>query len=303
MKKRNFSVVGILFFIISANNFNGTLEVNAYSYNDVYYGMSIDENNSVDFISYEEFHAYDGTSIINKAYVPYNFENILTTSSLEKNLTPVEDYQYEMFPYSAICIVNGFFDTNNDGIADIMRTGTGAIVGPKTILTSSYLIFDQNYNWMTNIEIIPGRYKISDDNEIFPFGKITSLAKATVGTYHLTGSVNDAWALLDLNYDIGSYTGYFGTSYTDISVNSSIKLIGYHGDLNMNMGYGIGNVTYLETYQFRHNCYVSSGTTGAPLMYGMNVVGVHFGQINSSENIAFKVSSYIVGWINERNSE
>ena len=218
----------------------------------------------------------------------------------EDNRTQLNNSQYLLFPYSAVCIVKGYFDTDGDGDSDVVYTGTGALVGPSTVLTNSTLVYHSTYGWKKKTEVIPARYKTSDGTIVNPFGVISNVTGASIGNFHNTGSPNDAWAILDLGVDIGNDTGYFGTTSTDISVGSAIKLIGYHGDLDMNMAYGTGNVTYLETYKFYHNCDATSGTVGSPLLFGMNMVGIHFGGLNANNDIACKISSFIVGWINDR---
>lgn len=90
-------------------------------------------------------------------------------------------------------------------------------------------------------------------------------------------------------------------SSTAISVGSIVRLYGYHGDIPDQISYGPGTVTYLETYKFYHNCDAISGSSGGPITYGTTtVVGIHSGGVNQNEDAACKVSSYIVGWINER---
>lgn len=288
-------------------SFNTPSSMVAKAADGEYYGMSIDENNNIDYITYDEYHAYDNLSLNNEMYLPENViisqinNNLLPAAIIgDDNRTQISDSQYQMFPYSAICMVKGYFDTDGDGIADTLYAGTGAIVGPKTVLSSPRLIYRSEYGWAIKTEVLPATYKTSEDITVNPYGIIEDFTKLTVGMYHNTGDPNDAWAILDLATDIGSQTGYFGTNSTDITLNSEIKLIGYCGDFNMNIAHTQGIVTHLETYKFYHNCDTGSGSMGSPLLFGMNMVGIHLGSIDTNNNSACKISSYIVGWINER---
>lgn len=119
--------------------------------NNEIFGMSIDENNNVDYITYDEFHKYDNLNISNEAYistkVDQNMINGISSTLIfgEDNRTQLNNSQYSLFPYSAVCIVKGYFDTDGDGDSDVVYTGTGVFVGPSTVLTCNHIMYNKDH--------------------------------------------------------------------------------------------------------------------------------------------------------------
>lgn len=245
---------------------------------------------------------YDGDVVSTEPYILGNdvapIEPTLIFGNDDRII--LSNSQYSLYPFKSVCYISLSFDTDNDGNADCFTYGTGALVGHKTVLTASHVLFHTQYHvWPKSIEVIPGGYK-NNNTMIKPNGFTTSYSKLTVGTYYNTNNQNDDWWLIDLNTDFGSTLGYMGVS-SALNINDNIRLYGYHSDLNGKMAYGRGNVTYLETYKFRHNCDAIAGSSGGPITLGSNVVvGIHSGGYDSNQDVACKVSNYIVGWINDR---
>ena len=63
-------------------SFNTPSSMVAKAADGEYYGMSIDENNNIDYITYDEYHAYDNLSLNNEMYLP---ENVII-SQINNNL-------------------------------------------------------------------------------------------------------------------------------------------------------------------------------------------------------------------------
>lgn len=212
----------------------------------------------------------------------------------------LKESQYTKFPFRTICYIKLHFDTDGYGVNDLSTYGTGALVGPSTVLTASHVIFHSTKKiWPTKVEVSPGGH-YSNGTFIAPYGTTTTCKKLTVGTYYNTSDPNDDWGFIDLYKDFGSDLGYFGTS-SELSVGDTVRLYGYHGDLNGQLGYGPGSVTNVSTYKFRHNCDAISESSGGPITLGTTtIVGIHSGGYNNDEDQACKVSSYIVKWINDR---
>lgn len=209
--------------------------------------------------------------------------------------------KYTLFPYRAVCRVAAGYDTDGDGYVNFYSIGTGAIVGPHTVLSCSHIFYKTDYGWPIYYEAAPGAYTNQTTGSLtFPNGKYSDLKKITIGTYFRTGDANDDWSFIDFNTDFGSELGYFGVS-SSLSQGDTVKLYGYHGDLNGLLGYGTGQVTYCSTYKFYHNCDAISGSSGGPLFKnGTTLVGMHSGGVDSTQDAACKVSSYIASWVQER---
>lgn len=203
------------------------------------------------------------------------------------------------YPYRSVCKIAVKYDEE----ANTIYYGTGFLVGPYTLLTACHVVYNKDYGWFNSISFTFGTYYDNTTNSIVnPYGIVTDWNNASCGSYFATYDANDDWALIDFNTSYGNQLGYFGVSTTAISVGSSVKLIGYHGDLNGNLAYGFGTIKALYDYKFYHTCDTVGGSSGGPIVYGNNIaVGMQHGYFNdSSSAIACKISSYIVGWINER---
>ena len=138
-------------------------------------------------------------------------------------------------------------------------------------------------------------------NSIYKFKCYCNYRSINIGSNVSTGENDDDWAIIDLENDIGSTLGYFGLSSTSINVGTKVRLYGYHGDIPNKISYGPGNITYLETYKFYHNCDAWEGSSGGPITFGnVTVVGIHSGGVDATQDAACKVSSYIVQWIYNR---
>ena len=270
--------------------------------NNEYCGITKYEDGSIEYITYDEYHKYDSATIETISFDASTYSVVQPPIiGGEDTRVQITKEQSKLFPYSAVCAINGYFDSNGDGIEDVVYKGTGALVGPSTILTKSTLVYDNNYGWHKRIEVIPGQY-ITDDGELDEDCEIyTHIKAASIGNHHNTGSPNDAWSILDLGDNIGEIYGYYGVIYTDISLGSEIRMYSYHSDYNMNMAEGTGYVNMLETYKFYHNCDAWEGSSGGPITFGnVTVVGIHSGGVDSTQDAACKVSSYIVQWIYNR---
>lgn len=241
-----------------------------------------------------------------QGYIPIDYANKEEVSNEDlifgnDDRILLTDAQYTQFPYRCVCRIYTAYDENGDGVVENYGYyGTGCLVGPKTILTCSHLMYNSDYGWPMYIEVQIGAHVDSVTEQYVTTAVYTSWNYLTVGTVYNTGDASDDWALLDMNDSIGSTYGYFSVS-TNLSFFNSVKLYGYHGDLNGNMAYGYGLVTFLETYKFRHNCDAIAGSSGAPITYGdTTIVGVHSRGYNAYEDQAYRISSYMVTWVNER---
>lgn len=311
MKKKAFivSIFLIILFSFAPNMMN----VNANESNDII-GYSIDSNRNESFLYENDLHSsmrnYTDSTIDNVF-----FEDVETTNQNngsraiidDDNRVILKDYQYTQQPYRSICRIVITFNE----ISNVAFQGTGFLVGPHTILTNCHVLYDcsndHNYGWFDTISISFGTYKNSNGEIINPYGTITQFTYASCGSFRDTGNVNDDWALLDLNVNIGNELGYFGVT-AESNDNDSVRVVGYSGDLDRKMAYSNGVIFNVNTYKFDHNCDVYSGGSGSPVIKNSNnlVCGIHSGYSyywffgDHYTNHACKISNYIVAWVEER---
>lgn len=285
-----------LFLLSYVGDYNATLDSNRHG--DLF-AISMNRNGSIENHYYSEL-----SSPVVTETQSYNPSSNINSSSIA-NPSPdrygrihLLDGQYTMYPYQCIVKVIAGHDTNGDGVEDETSTGTGVIVGPRTVLSCAHAIL-WNHGWPTSLAIEVGSHR-PGFSYIRYTARYTEWDCLTVGNFWETESANDDWSLLDLDRDIGSLYGYLGVASDLISEGSQVRLHGYYSDLNGNMAYADGPVSSLSDYKFSCICSGGAGTSGGPITYGTDtVVGVVSSGLANLTN-ACRVSPYIVEWIGER---
>lgn len=217
------------------------------------------------------------------------------------------DYgQYAMYyslPYSAVCTFYSTYDTNNDGIGDTTYVGSGFLVGPDKVLTAEENTYHPTYGYATDMYVAPGEH-IEGSTRVRPFG-IHHWISISRGSYHSTQNVNDNWALVKLNSQVGNTAGYLGVSYTGISNGSTVKTIGYNSYSSSQATIYQGIVSSLSTYKFNYSANPPMMANGGPVMDSFlgTVFGIHSSQRTTINNIQYcqacKISIYIKSWIQQ----
>jgi V8-like Glu-specific endopeptidase len=267
-------------------------------------GVNRDRNGLVSPITKDDFLKFENSNLTKTKSFNPDDSKVQIKSKIFGNdeRTQLTENQYSIFPYRCVCIIFANYDTNNDGTPDVFTYGTGVLVGPNVVLSASHVVYSKTYQQWATLEICPGAYKDANNQIIKPHGSYPCIY-ASIGVNFVTDNTNDDWALLRLNSSVGNTVGYFSVS-SSLNAFSSVRLYGYHSDYDCRMGYGPGIVTYLETYKFYHNCDAISGSSGGPITTGTTtVVGIHSGRADDNQDAACKVSTFIVGWVNDMNNE
>lgn len=275
MKKKYFILGFMSLLLLFICNFN----IISAKYKS--YGLSLDvltKNETI--VTNEDLHKYDSkTNLI--AIFDFDDRNIITDTTLS--------------PYRAVCFVETTFGNTT-------YRGSGILVAGNVLLTASHLIYsNDDGGWATSVSVYPGY-----DNGYAPYGN-ASWTKATIGNFFNTNDSNDDWAVVTLNKDFSSTTGYYGLS-AELSVNSPVTLLSYPGDMNSYMVSSSDKVTELFTYKFNHKCDLVGGSSGGALIdSNFKVVGVQSTETKTSflwwswysYNTACRVSNYIIGYVND----
>jgi V8-like Glu-specific endopeptidase len=200
-----------------------------------------------------------------------------------------DDRQYvsntKTFPWSATGLVEATFGTE-------IRTGTGAMVGNRTVLTCGHVVFDpKSQQGSKEIYFIPGK---NGDQE--PFGRCRVATLLTLEGWTHDADDNYDIALLILDNAVGPRTGYFQiavepeTFFTDQLLFSA----GYPGDLGdgQYQYYGLGRSTGMDGNMILHTLDSEPGQSGAPIWFGNmqngtgRLVGVMKGILQTFEGVS-----------------
>ena len=213
------------------------------------------------------------------------------------DIVPVPDNSTTSFPYRMVCLILVQYNET----PGVVYLGTGFLVGPSTIMTACHTIYHEDYGFFDSIQFGFGAYyNESTQAMVYPYGLMSSWNACTVGSYYDTYSANDDWAIIDLSTTPGSTLGYFGLT-NNISNNNSVRTYGYPMEYTQDLAYSDGTISSLQTYMFNHNCDTTHGSSGGPICYNLSVCGIHHGGSDVSNiNYACRISTYIIGWINER---
>ena len=242
------------------------------------------------FYHYDDFEYQD--DILTEGYFPENL--IRQQSEFEK---------YYSLPYSAICTVYSTYDTNNDGLGDTTYVGSGSLVGPDEVLTAEENTSNLLYGNPIDMYFAFGEH-LEGNNLVRPFG-VQHWVMIMRGNYHNTLNVNDNWALIRIDTQVGYSTGWLGVSDTGILNGSSVKAIGYNNITDNEATIYQGFVSSLQMYKFNYNVDPPMMANGGPVMNNtlQKVLGIHSSQRTVVNNVtlcqACKISIYIKGWIQE----
>jgi V8-like Glu-specific endopeptidase len=205
-----------------------------------------------------------------------------------------------LFPWRATCKLYLKFSSGS-------YIGTGLLIGKRYILTAGHCVFDSSAGgYATRIEAVPGK-----KGSVAPFG--TALMKK-VRTFKLwLDDENPDWdiALITLNRDIGTSTGYFGVAnYSNTALKDQLVTIsGYPGDRdNGEFLYTMSaKLTGMLPKELRYTIDTAGGQSGSGITRVVSnkryAIGVHaYGAatgfpFNSGPRIDATILRYLQNWM------
>ncbi|OOQ91908.1 trypsin-like serine peptidase [Bacillus cereus] len=202
-----------------------------------------------------------------------------------------------IFPWRAVCEL---IITTADGRKG---SGTGWLVGPRTIITAGHCVFDVDTGqWYESIEVIPAR-----DHNKEPFGRFTSTTFWSVEGWITNGDHKYDYGAIILDADIGNRVGYLGfRADLDSVINNQIATnVGYPGDKEDNESSTqwtmSGNIEVISNEKIRYMIDTYGGHSGGPVWLGSlesQVIGIHTygGCPNSATRINGNVFENIKYW-------
>jgi V8-like Glu-specific endopeptidase len=209
------------------------------------------------------------------------------------------------FPWSAVGMIEAGF-SNGD-----LRTGTGVMIGNKTVLTVAHVVYDASKGWATRIYFVPGKNGSTE-----PFGQIQVLQSMALDGWTVRGDDNYDIALLVLDASVGKQTGYFKIAVEADSFfgNQFLSTSGYPGDLGSVYQYfGTGSSYGLDGNMVLHNIDTEPGQSGAPIWTGnaedgsARLVALMKGTMETTRNgnttedgLGTRITQEFANWINDQ---
>lgn len=164
-------------------------------------------------------------------------------------------YSVTTYPYRAVVQVKAYFNNGK-----VTLSGTGAMVGEKTVLTAGHVVYDQDFGWASKVEIVPGG-TLSGYNT-YSSSNITSVKKWTE-----EGNFEYDYAVVELDESPG--VGYFGTRAETTSnlKTDSFYTYGFPADKTSGSLWRTGgSADLIRTTQFTFHAYPTSGFSGGPVV-------------------------------------
>ena len=207
-----------------------------------------------------------------------------------------------VFPYAATGYIEAYYDNET-------RTGTGALIGKKTVLTAAHVIYDSDLGWADPIVFVPAKNGFDE-----PYGRITVEHSYVRSEWASRGDNDYDIGLLALSEDIGTQTGFFQLqvlSETDLQ-NRVLKTAGYPADLGTIYLYtNSGTSSGLDGNLILFNLDSEPGQSGAPVWSGSGsstrLVGIMKGTLETTMsdgsvevwNIATHINQTFANWIDD----
>lgn len=217
---------------------------------------------------------------INNNYIilnPKKEEDILNNRKLLESDDPTQNKVNDtsFHPNKAICQI-----TYNGG------SGTGTLIGKKTLLTCAHCVFDNNNQKFVNWVAHAGKIGSSE------YGQTGWSVVYYSKTWSETHDKEYDWAVCVLNDSLGANINDYveAVYYTEYNDLKDIPIMNYgypssHGGIYPYNSFG--NISEVHDRYFRNTAYVEKGYSGGPVLNSDNrVIGVIHGQFQYFEQNA-----------------
>lgn len=184
-------------------------------------------------------------------------------------------------PWATIGFVLAVFGDNGTPQAEAFgQSGTGVLVGNRTVATATHVVYNEEQGWPNTIYFIPGK-----NGDVEPFGRVRAVLVDALSGYVAEGNDDRDFALLVLEEDVGRRTGYMGVSVQPASffVNRQLNQAGYAADISPGgrLYHATGPSRDLDGLIIRHEIDAEMGHSGGPVWYEEGgqryLVGIHTG--------------------------
>ena len=238
---------------------------------------------SCDYISYDledktmTYHSYDELPDREITYLPGYFPEGAEPISppVSPNAVIGNDSRTRVNPTNVGPYCNTVYleATFSDGA---VGKATGFMLGPSAVLTAGHCVYNDEHGGLaTSVLIIPARNGSSE-----PYGRTTASGLvvnpdyiAAVTADDIEEQFNNDWAIVELNDDLGTQTGWLGLQANGAYINASVYNTGYpkpgtaeaQNDSQSYMLLGTGYVMNIYPDTFRGTWDASDGNSGGPV--------------------------------------
>lgn len=201
-----------------------------------------------------------------------------------------------IWPYRTVGLV-----VTMDEQGDVTGLCSGALIGPRTVLTAAHCVYDHKDGWIPDLRFVPGATAL--DGPGTPFGAFdwekvnipTGYTSAYDGT--VISTVPYDLAAVTLDREIGYELGWLPVHMVGKDVTSfQSNLVGYPGDLPLGTMWWMGcevDLTAQDPKWAVRYCRVTEGTSGGPMygfynnperryIFSVNVAGNEFVSISTN---------------------
>lgn len=210
------------------------------------------------------------------------------------------------FPYKAICNVEATWYNTKYGT--VISNATGFMINKYYMLTAGHAVYRPEFGgYCDKVLVYPARNRV-----YAPYGPYKGVKVQVTNEYikelnnPYTVETEEDWALVKLDSDVGSTTGYFGLSVSTNGydlLQKNVSVTGYPSDKSddcTGMWKGTGTVKTQTMYDIGYTCDTNKGDSGAPVYLSNNkVIAIHvrgiseYRDYNEGTKINSKVSSII----------
>jgi glutamyl endopeptidase len=154
------------------------------------------------------------------------------------------------------------------------------------IVTAAHCIYDTgDDSFACSATYNPGR-----NGTYLPYGSAEVTYFSIPTAYMTNPSEANDWAILIVNENVGSMTGYFGYGYSADPSGKSITAAGYPTTYQCTC---TGIIHSLSSNRLLFNCDATSGESGGPLY---DSYGIVWGLISSKYSSSYNVGPYITSY-------
>ena len=191
-------------------------------------------------------------------------------------------------------------------------TATGAIIDDFHVLTAGHCVWSHDYgdNWVQSIMVVPGL-----DGSYMPFYYAWKTNCKTYTGWVVNRDPDHDWAVITLDRNIGSWTGWMGReTHSDLSWYSgtTFNTAGYPADLSSGlvMYFDADIADYATDYRLYYYMDTAGGQSGSPVWAysstaGRRIVAIHaYGSstINSGTRLNQDKFDRIITWLDDDGS-
>lgn len=180
-----------------------------------------------------------------------------------------------VYPYSAIVCLDYGIDTNNDGIIDDWRMGSGFVTSKNVVVTAGHCLYKTS-GWVEGMRVHYNQSGVHlNDTWSEPQSMSVSATYATGFDYRFD------WGIIVLQDNIGYTTGWFGIGTTEGTLdNKMITAAGYPNDRPYFQYIATDTIYGCDEYTCCYRADVDNGQSGGPVYDINNTVWA----INIKEN-------------------